>query len=343
LVANDGATEPLFGRADFGDRVLRARFATQAAPGSPTVLIAAMDAVVRDDTARLRDGQLATQAVFAVLRRAPRSCTAGAYAVARHQREADPDRSSTAVVLDGTAAAPVALAGWTLTGAVEVASVVGRTDRVVTYAGREGVAIASGGALGEMSARADGVPVDVLVRAAWASGDGNPDDGVSHDFTFDRDANLGMVLFDEVAAAVEARTVALVSDPARSASPPDGVELIATEGAFRRAIAVQPALRWQVGDALTAALSAMAAWSTAPIAHPYYTTRAGGVPTDLLNRPSNDRNLGQEVDVSLAWTPAPLDGLSPSLRLSAGHAWLGAGLGGPGTASLGLAEAHLRF
>lgn len=343
MVANDGATESPFGHADWGDRVLRARFATQPVDGSPLVLLTAMDAVLRDDTARLRDGQLATQAVFAAIRRAPRSWTAGVYAVARHQREADPNRSTTAVVLDGTAAAPLAVAGWTLNGAVELATVSGRTDRVVSYGGTDGVAISSAGLLTELSAGPTDGPVDLLLRGAWASGDGNPDDGVTHDFTFDRDANLGMVLFDEVAAAVEARAVALVSDPARSAAPPDGVELLATEGAFRRALAVQPVLRWRPTDTVAVAVGALAAWSTAPIAHPFYSYRAGGVPTDLLDRASNDRSLGQEVDASVAWTPAPLDALEPSLRLQFGHAWLGAGLGGPGTATLGLAEGHLRF
>ncbi len=348
MVANDGDGDPLFGRSDFGDRVIRGRIASapfrQGGKPVPVFVIAALDAVVRDDNARISDGQLASQAVLAVLRSTPDGTKAGAYTVLRTQREADPDRSTQAAVVDLYADVPKELCNLTVRAAAEVAGVLGKTDRVLSYAGRDGIGIASMGALVSLSGTYTPKHLGGMLRLAYASGDGNPDDGATHDFSFDRDADVGMVLFDEVAGAIEARTHALLSDPTRAGQPPDGVEVLVTEGAFRRAFAIQPVLTWTPKPWLDTAFGLVRAWSTAPVAHPFYSYRAGGVPHDVLDRPSEGRALGTELDVSVTVGKVQAGRWpTPSLRVQVGHAWLAEGLGGPGTADLAMAEGRVRF
>ncbi|MEQ1503065.1 MAG: hypothetical protein ABMB14_12585 [Myxococcota bacterium] len=72
MLANDGASDPLFGRTDFGDRVVRLRLATQpAGEATPLYVILAGDRVVADESARWSDGDVAWQVVGALLYRKP--------------------------------------------------------------------------------------------------------------------------------------------------------------------------------------------------------------------------------------------------------------------------------
>ncbi len=308
MVANDGAHTPLFGRADFGDRVLRLRVATRPnGPETALTLLGAADRVVSDDSASMAEGQSAWQAVFAALAVEGEN-QGGVYVVYRDQTEEDGVRRTRAGVLDlyGSVVAP--MDGMDLVARAEAAGITGNTSRSRTYQ-HDSLQILSGGALAAVGLRDPRWGVDLW--GGWASGDGNPDDGAIHDFSFDRDANVGMVLFDEIGGATEAQTYTHLIDPEHTGAPPDGADATVTEGSFRRATFVQPVLTLAPAEWLGVKLGYVAAWSTAPIANPYTSFRNGGTPTNALGAETTGPFIGTEIDASLrigapkAWALRP--------------------------------------
>jgi hypothetical protein len=333
LLANDGDHEPIFGREDFGDRVLRVKATTAPFAGAdgkpaPTYVVVAADVVYADELARLVDGQVAAQAVAAVLHdEGPDAPKRGVYAVFRNQYERGFDRVTRAGALDGFVAQPVALSDTLrLDLAAEAVGLLGRTNRAVTYEGRDGLAVLQGGAAAET--RLHHELGDLRLNAGWTSGDGLPDDAGAHEFLADRDYNVGLVLFDEVLGAIDAQTHHLLSDPKYAGQAPDGVELVATEGAINGAAWVQPALAVRPHPRVELRTGAVFAWSTAPIAQPFYSFRAGGIPTNHLDQPTSGSTLGTELDWAVAFKPPGGWKVRPRLEVQGGHAMLGEALGG---------------
>lgn len=329
MVANDGADDPLFGRSDFGDRVVRlraSRIPDGLANGRGVILTAAADWVVQDDTASFRDDQLAFQGIASALA-IDGDRKFGTYLVFRHQLEADRTRTTDAGVIDAYATAPTRIGAWTFAPSVEVAGILGRTDRATTYEARQVVGIASLGAAGQLTLTDPTDLAAVHLRAGYASGDGNPDDGVSHDFTFDRDFGVGMVLFDQVLGGVEAASYVQLVDPTHVGQAPDGVDAVVTEGAFRRAAFVAPAAELTPGPLLLAG-GVMFAVATTPYAQPYYTFREGGTPYNQHDLPSEGRLLGTELDWRAGVAGGPDDALS--VVVEGGHLILGRPLRGAG-------------
>lgn len=340
LVANDGAGDPLFGRSDFGDRVLRFRAGTM--PADQLRLVGAVDLVVADDTARLSEDQVAVQGIAALLAGTPATGVGGVYVVVRHQEEDafaedDVDRRSTdAGVLDLYGDLPLVKGAWTLRLAGEGAAIVGVTSRSLSYNSRQGLDLASGGVVGRLSLVAPEERMSAQLRAGWASGDGEPDDGVSQAFSFDRDFDVGMVLFDEVQGALDAAAYAQLTDPEYSGQAPDGADALVGEGALRGAVYLQPVL--QVKPLRWAQLRAglVVAWASAPIAQPFESFRNGGVPTNHLGEATSGRHLGTELDwalvlgddAPLAFGAAAKLRVRPALVLQGGHAFLSEDLGG---------------
>lgn len=347
MVANDGDHDPWFGRDDFGDRVLRVRLATRPlGDGKPLTVLVAGDRVVEDDTAEWSPwggGEAAWQAIASALWADP-AFTGGLYAVYRHQVEADGERTTDVGVLDGYAALPLPSGALDLELAAEGATILGRTSRAQSYNAREGLGVASAGLTGVVSMSPD--PWSAALRAGWASGDGDPDDGGSHDFAFDRDFDVGMVLFDELQGAIDAAAYAQLQDPEHSGGAPDGAEALVAEGAFRRAAFVQPVggvkpTRW-----LGARAGVLFAWATAPPSQPYATYRNGGVPTNHLGEPTEGYWLGSELDWALtvgdaAWKVGKVE-TRPALLVQGGHLFAGPNLGG-GTVSLWTLTGRVRW
>lgn len=347
MLANDGATDPLFGRTDLGDRVVRLR-ATKLPSGegvqrSSLLVTGAVDLVVQDDSASLSDEQTALQAIGSLMwLRGPRakgrgSTTLGVYTVVRHQEEsllgsAEDPRTTDVLVLDGFADLPGVIGSWALRTRVEGAVIAGRTDRATTYAARRAVGVLSAGLAAHVSATDPDEWLTVHARGGIASGDGDPDDGAVHDFTFDPNFAAGMVLFDQVTGAVEASTYALASDPTVSGQPPDGIESVVTEGSVRRAAFVQPVVQLNPLPWGEVRLGAVFSGATAPVAQPFYTTRNGGVPTNHHDVAAEGRLLGTELDWALEVHRGPDDDTwwRPSLAVQGGHLLLGPPLQGAG-------------
>lgn len=346
MVANGGAQDPTFGRTDFGDRVLRLRLATRPLGKEVPWTVALMgDRVVADDTARLLDGQVAWQGVLATLYGTPEGPgRGGLYGVYRDQTEPSGDRTRVGMV-DLYGEGELALgAGLSLSGGLEAAAITGFTGRSRTVNAVDGLQVRSAGLTGYLGLDALDDRLGLKVRAGWASGDGDPDDDTTHDFSFDRDHDVGMVLFDEVIAAINAQSYALLSDLEHTGAPPDGVEALVDEGAFKRAAFAQPVLELRPRSWLTLRAGATLAWSTAPVAHPYYTYRAGGTPTNQLDQPTEGNALGTELDWALSVRSSEQGEravLRPSLTLQGGHLLPSPNLGLEQTTSLLMASVHV--
>lgn len=350
MVANDGAHDPLFGRADFGDRVIRVRLATRPfGKGEvPLAFVLAADRVVEDELAEwgpLVGGQAAYQGIASVLWADKEARKVGLYGVYRHQAETD-GRTTTAGVLDLYGDVPLKAGGWTVRVAAEAAGILGRTDRAQSYNALEGLDVRSAGATGLVEVRPDTFAGRALVRGGWASGDGDPDDGASNDFTFDRDFDVGMVLFDEVQGAIDAATYAQVSDPSHSGGAPDGAETLVAEGAFRHATFVQPAIGATPLPWLDVQAGVSLAWNTSPISQAFATYRSGGVPANHLGEPTSGYWLGSEIDwaVKLGDVEVKAKGLAsrPALIVQGGHLLASAEMGG-GTHTMVTATGRLRW
>ncbi|HND29175.1 MAG TPA: hypothetical protein PLA94_04215 [Myxococcota bacterium] len=345
MIANDGAHDPVFGRNDFGDRVLRMRYNTRLV--ERLVVVAAADLVVEDDTAALAESQFAWQLVGAMVWAEPEALRVGIYGVYRDQLEADQRRRTRVAVLDGYMESPFRIGRFPASAGVEVALISGGTDRSSSYNARDGLAVLSQGALGYVSLSDPKERYGLKLRAGYASGDGNPDDGMSRDFSFDRDLDVGMVLFDEVGGALEAGAYAELTDPENTGHPPDGVEATVTEGAFRRASFLQPVVNLHPLKFLDLRVGYLAAWASAPIAQPYATYRNGGVPTNVAGKATSGYWLGSEVDVraTLGNVPVRMGPTSflPALILDFGYAMPSADLGVGRSAILGRAAAQIRW
>lgn len=335
MVANDGAHDPVFGRTDFGDRVLRLRAATRPFDGgaTPLTFVLAGDRVVEDDTAEwspIDGGQAAWQGIFSTIWTGDQ--TVGIYGVYRHQTEEDGERVTEVGVVDLYGDAPISLGTWTLRLAAEAAAITGSTNRAQTYNARDQMIVQSGGVTGIVELTPEDPVFSAMVRGGWASGDSDPDDDTTHDFTFDRDFDVGMVLFDELMGAVEANTHAQLLDPSNSGSPPEGVDAIVTEGAFRRAAFVQPVLGVQPIDWLGLKAGATISWGTAPPSQAFYTYRNGGVPVNHLNVATEGYALGTELNWALTVGDVGLaalgDELAPALVVQGGHLLASQNLGG---------------
>lgn len=343
LVANDGAHDPVFGRADFGDRVVRLRLGTQPWKGGTIAVFG--DRVVEDDTARWADGQAAWQTGLALVQGGPDApYTLGLYGVGRLQIEPDDGGETRAGLLDLYGRVDRSINNLQLHAGVEAAGLAGHTTRARSVGSVEGLDLRSAGAFGTVGLA--GARWGADLRAGWASGDGDPDDGVSHDFSFDRDLDAGMVLFDELQGALDATAYGQITDPANTGVPPDGIDSLLTEGAVRRAAFLQPVVEVAPLGFATVRLGAMPAWATAPIAQPFETARNGGVPTNQLGQATTGRYLGTELDWALELSPPNKDeqklAFQPALLLQGGHLLASDDLGG-GTVSLWTATARGRW
>jgi hypothetical protein len=349
MLANDGAHDPEFGRADFGDRMIRVRVATRPVAGAPLTVAIAGDRIIEDESATwspFTGGQAAWQGLASVLWGEPTGPRAGLYGVYRNQTEADGLRVTEVGVVDLFGDAPLTVPGWSFRVAGEAAGILGSTSRAQTYNAKSGLVVQSAGALALLEARPDALPVRAIARAGWASGDGKLEDGYSRDFTFDRDLGVGMVLFDELQGAVEAAAYAQLTDPSHSGRAPDGAEVLVAEGAVRHAAFVQPVIGVTPRPWLDLKGGVLFAWNTSPIVQPFATFRNGGVPTNHLGMPTTGYALGTELDwaVTLGNVDAEVFGVKtvPALIVQGGHLLASADMGG-GVVTLVTATGRVRW
>ncbi|GDX79716.1 hypothetical protein LBMAG42_15270 [Deltaproteobacteria bacterium] len=349
MLANDGSHDPEFGRSDFGDRVIRLRVATKLSQTMPLFLAVAGDRVIEDESADWdplgEGGEEAWQALASVVYGTPDAARGGVYGVYRNQMEIDRERHSQVGVLDLYGDVPFQLSRAKLRIAGEAASIFGRTSRAQSYNSRDGLDVQSAGLTGLVEAQHVPLALRVAIRGGWASGDTDPDDGYAEDFAFDRDFDVGMVMFDEVQGAVDAATYAQLTDPEHSGSAPNGAEALVAEGAFRHAAFVQPVVAITPIPWLNLKVGLTMAWSTNPPQQAFATYRAGGNPTNHLGVATSGYDLGTEVDWAVKVGDiglGPKEFYRPALLIQGGHAFMADNLGG-GTVTMLSAAARLRW
>ncbi len=337
MLSNDGAHDPWFGRSDFGDRVLRVRGTFKPLYGRKQphpqrdrlLLTVGADWVVDDEMASFSRQQLAFQALASLLYADPDGRRLGIYSVYRNQRELLEDRQTHAVVLDvyGDLPFPIWDSGWSGRVALEAATILGSTNRSLSYNEREALVVAQGGITAQVSVRGPGDKLQFHLRGGWASGDQSPDDEVVQGFLFDRDFDVGMVLFDQLTGGVAAASHVLLSDPDNGGAPPDGVDALVTEGAFGSGLFLQPIVQLRPLSWLEARIGLAVAVSSAPLRHPFYSFRAGGTVRNHHNEEPAGALLGSELNWALQFGGAlPFGGdMAPRLEalLQGGHLFVG--------------------
>jgi hypothetical protein len=338
LLANGGDRNTLFGRVDGGDRMVRIRLTTaplyRGGQRLPLFFTVGFDHVIEDDTAKLSLGQKAYHVLASVLLRGSSGHRLGAFFTWRTQTEpTEAPRPTSVGVLDlyGKLPLPVANTGWTSELEVEGVVITGRTERVLTYADVTSTRVFSSAIAAELRFVHPDELVTAHLRTGYTSATGDPDAGQLQDFTLDRNYNVGLVLFDELMGATEAGTYALLEDPTLTGGPPDGADGLVTEGSVRRAAWLWPAVEVHPLGWFDVRAGYLAAWSTGPIAQPFYTARNGGTPTNHLNQETSGRFLGHEVQWGLGFGRGPRVAtwpVRPRLWVEGGHAFASDNLGG---------------
>lgn len=346
MLANDGASDPYFGRSDGGDVVLRAMGQTRPIKDQPLGVALAFDRVYADDVGSWWPGHQAIYQGILAAQWAPKDkAHAGAYVVYRHQREADKLRKTDITAVDLTFDAPLTAGPATLRFAGEGATILGATSRAASANSPEGLAVRQFGATGLGSAHFAEGKAGLILRGGYASGDGDGYDAYARDFTFDPNFDVGMVMFDEVQGALGAAAYGRLNDPGNMGQPPDGAELLVTEGAFKKSAFVQPILEAKPTEWSRVRVGALVGWATAPIGDPFYSGRNGGTPTNQLNEVTEGYDLGWELDWSLQLqqdVKVKDFGLQPALLLQGGHYFPSANVGTE-RVDLYTATARLRF
>lgn len=307
MLANDGNHDPYFGRNDFGDRVIRARVTGRPLYGSkepdPNAaklnLSGAFDFVIADDFGTLDDGQVAMQGIVSLIYSDPGHCNHGVYVVYRHQTEPGDTGTTDAFVVDLYADQTFKLPFGSLRLAAEAALLTGTTSRSLNYNARENMQIGTFGLTGLAALGLLDDKLQVHLRAGWGSGDENPEDSMIRSFGFDRDFDVGMVVFDQLLGSVAAGTHALVTDPTIAGQPPRGVDGALDEGQARSTVFVQPVLIGNPLEILELKGGVLMAWDSAPHRQAFYSSRAGGTPRNHHNRAPAGQMLGTELDWSV--------------------------------------------
>jgi hypothetical protein len=362
ILANDGDHPSTFGDYRNGDIMEQILFATKPlGEKSPFVVAVAGGLVYQDSVARLYRGEHAWQGIVAALYQDGLN-QLGVYGVYRYQTH---DQTSNdplypyadkleVGVLDaaGNFAIPIAKPGppayffGSAEGAIEYGTTNeertiqmtqnGQTTDVRAYGGSVTAGIVLGAHDAEPRQRKAQMPMGsrpdlygklvTQIEVGYASGDGNPLDGVEHRFTFNPNHKVGLILFDEVMRFQTARAAVAAQDPLLAGPrPAPGVDLLPTQGGVSGAQYVNPTVVYRPLPNVDVKGGAVIAQATADVVDPYrlvtqgaYVNYRGGDPTR--------HDLGVELDVGGEWR-VPLDNdLTLQLGLQAGVLFPGGAL-----------------
>jgi hypothetical protein len=160
--------------------------------------------------------------------------------------------------------------------------------------------------------------VEAELEVGYASGDSNPFDDVSSGFMFNRDYKVGLVLWDEVMLFQTQNSARKLSDPALSAIPPHGIDLLATEGAVTNALYLNPKLRWRppiLSGRLRGVVGVLFTRAPEPVIDPYQSFLASA-PRNAFGQPAG-QSYGTEVDLGLSFRQSFTDDRQLGLVLDA--------------------------
>ena len=298
LVSNDGNHEQEFGRADYGDRMLRTAISTKL---NEVILTVAGDIVLEDDIGGDSDDFQAYQALTSV--RIPFSAASqiGVLGLYRHQTDIFTKQTLEGFFVDAFGTIEQDIGPATVSAQAEVAYLHGETNRITNRNNPDGVDVRSLGSAFRLkiSQKKFGA---LGINGGFATGDSDSSDDLYSTFTFDRDHNAGSFLFDVHQAAREVAQYNLLTDPEHSGTPPDGVESVVSEGAIRQSMYLQPHLQANIVSNVHLRVGSVLAWSTTPIRSAFISYRNGGVSLNHLGNPTEGYALGTELNWRLTGT-----------------------------------------
>ncbi len=350
MLANggDAPLDASLGDQEFGDRVVRAFYATQPlrafgihehldlAIGADLVLQDALGTLVRPSYEWANDGVWADKGVEGLiyLRHERGNYSSELYVTRR--TEWVPDGAG--LDPDVTAAFTSGLNVWAfdaavryhhplgdpkaqreLFGAAEAAYVTGTTNEVRNLAcpgssSANECGVSQGGGVFEGGYRSRKVTAQLTL--GYASGDGNPFDGTQTGFHFNRDFKAGLILFDQVLGWQSAAAVRRISDPNMVNVPPAGIGLYSTDGAITDAFFVEPSVHYRPLEHLELVGNVLWAVAPQPYVDPYWMTRTSAT-TNAFGMAAG-RDYGVELDLGVNWR----------LPLPHGLTWLVGAAGG---------------
>jgi hypothetical protein len=318
LLSNDGnGDEQDWGLKRFGDQTFRLllggrpiAIATKGKKGLPFQVVLAGDIVRDDNLANLNNGDKAFQGVVA-LQYLTEPFEAGLYGALRHQTAAIDDGDVDAEGLD-VVVADLFLKGhhdgknlsikYTAEGVV----VQGTTTLNRSEDFPDGTDILQGAAMARVGFTKKTNTIEL--EGGYTSGDSNPQDGTITNFSMSRDYNVSLILFEEVLAAQTARDSSRAQDPATVGIPPDGVELLPTNGATTNAAYGKVTWRYEPNKDLKLVGTLLYAHATADLVAPFASFENGGVFTNHLGGSPFDedgnsrRSLGIETDLGISYS-----------------------------------------
>jgi len=325
ILANDGSTPPPFGVYFGGDIVERVLFATKPLLKigkdwikDLTVAIAG-DLVFDDITAKLYEGDIAWQGVFA-LRWPWKEHLAGFYFVYRNQKSSD-DRTLEVYVFDGH----LRLSGMikdTLQPYAEgeIAHVMGKATMARSVQQLGGHDVRQLGVAGKVGLKWLS-SIDIYMEVGYSSGDANTYDGVLRSFTMDPGHRIGLVLFPEVLAWQSARCSEIAASDELTGEDNPGIDLLPTNGGVSGAFYVNPVITVRPVKILEFSAGLIFARTSSYLISPWEQKNTGS-PAGYLGGSALKRNLGIEADLA-AWLKIPLKYIKANAGVEFGYFWPG--------------------
>jgi hypothetical protein len=264
---------------------------------SDLVVAVGADHVYQDEHASFLDDDSAYRLVGSVFFPGE-EVFAGLNVTHREQEDRDGDELSlTAFDLHARWQLPLYMLRAELRLQAEAVLLVGETGREQPAGSPNGVDILQLGwaARGEMSWLCPRVAVGVEV--GYASGDADPDDGTSKNFTFDPDYRVGLILFSDVMRLITLRGAERMADPRRVGVAPAGAEQLPTDGGVRNAVYLTPGVTWRPGP-WRLSLGGLLAWGAERFIDPFASLQAGGTGRNHRGQEAS-RFYGGEVDAGI--------------------------------------------
>lgn len=337
IIANDGDHPTLFGDYYRGAITERILFATKPlGKESPLTVALAGDLVFRDSNAALSDDEVALQGVLAAFYQDKRENMIGFYGVYRSQKREsralpgrDFDETLKVWALDSAGKFNAKIPGTRghVVGEYEAAYIFGDTSFVRTAQQtrtntREDVRnFGTAMRLGAVTTQGDGDQrwgdFAANLEWGWASGDANPNDGVTRRFRFDPNHNVGLIMFDEVLAWKTARASAAARDPQLTQRPSPGTDLLPSEGAVFGATYLYPNVVFRPVRELDLKAAVVIAQTTADFVDP---VRVGtnGVFVNYDGGDARSHDLGIELDGGFEYRLALDHGMTLQLGAQGG-------------------------